>query len=310
MLCNVNKAYKIIIKIRFRKVIAMDSWKMKVFLVVVILLGLLFIGACDRGSEELGQADDSDRVTEPQEMGSEDTRESLNAIGWQEEARSIREDVEAISQDFMYRIDNLSSMEEWNLVMEELNEAVNEIYDAIDELHEASDELFNVQENLFEVRQAVWETEQEYVEWEETTQTDEENEISDEEQRDMEDSLYKAAELGNLKQVKSLLQTGADPNKRGEDDITPLHIVSVYDYEEIARLLLDHGADVNAVVDGEWTSLHWAAMNDSFEVAKILLDYGADINARNVSGYTPLRQAMFMGHTQLATLLRQHGGSE
>jgi len=42
------------------------------------------------------------------------------------------------------------------------------------------------------------------------------------------------------------LETGADPNKRGEDNITPLQIVSVYDHEEIAGLLLDHSTDVNA----------------------------------------------------------------
>ncbi len=152
---------------------------MKVILVSVILLGLLVAGACDRGKEEFDQVEDSDRDSDQEEIRSEDTRESLNSIGWQEEARSIRDDVEVFSQDFMYRIDNLSSMEEWDLAMEELNEAVDEIYDAIDELHEASDELFNVQENLFEVRQAVWELEQEYIEWEETTQTDDENEISD-----------------------------------------------------------------------------------------------------------------------------------
>ncbi len=47
MLCIVNRAYEDLIK-KFLKVITTNSFKMKVVLVSVILLGLLFIGAFDR----------------------------------------------------------------------------------------------------------------------------------------------------------------------------------------------------------------------------------------------------------------------
>ncbi len=101
--------------------------------------------------------------------------------------------------------------------------------------------------------------------------------------------LFTAVEKGNIDEIYSLLEKGANVNAREEMIAeTPLHLAADYGYTEVVKLLLDHGADVNARSQGDWTPLHWATSSGNIEVAKILLDHGADVNARNKDGYTPL----------------------
>jgi len=42
----------------------------------------------------------------------------------------------------------------------------------------------------------------------------------------------------------------------------------------------------------------------------LLITKGADINAKANDGFTPLHEAVFKGQTEIAALLRQHGGHE
>jgi ankyrin repeat protein len=46
------------------------------------------------------------------------------------------------------------------------------------------------------------------------------------------------------------------------------------------------------------------------EFAKLLLEHGADVNARDNDGKTPLTIALESKHPDIATLLRQHGGTQ
>ena len=70
------------------------------------------------------------------------------------------------------------------------------------------------------------------------------------------------------------------------------------------------GADVNAKDDvyGGWTPLHYTAIGGHKEVAKLFLAKGADVNAKNDNVKTPLDVAVQEGHTEIANLLRKHGG--
>ena len=101
---------------------------------------------------------------------------------------------------------------------------------------------------------------------------------------------------------------------------TALHWTIEYGHTEIAEGLIAKGADVNAKNDGERTPLHTAAdrsqgtaANISHkEIIELLIAKGANVNAKITSGpirgYTPLYLAVINNNTEIADLLRKHGG--
>ena len=98
--------------------------------------------------------------------------------------------------------------------------------------------------------------------------------------------------------VKSLLDSGADPNIADGEGLTPLLEAIVYfplESAEIAKLLLESGAEVEKEMKRGCarTPLFRAVSFGSSEVVKVLLDYGADPNKEAQDGLTPLSYAYF-----------------
>ena len=56
------------------------------------------------------------------------------------------------------------------------------------------------------------------------------------------------------------------------------------------------------------TPLHSATANDHKEIAELLIAEGADVNAKVNDGRTPLDFATDEKQTEIADLLRKHGG--
>ena len=106
----------------------------------------------------------------------------------------------------------------------------------------------------------------------------------------LDEKLYKAVDNGNLKQVKKLLEQGANPNSHiGERYETPLIAAADSDDGqsiEIMKILIKSGADVNARNRSYSTALYCS--NAQGEKAKLLIKAGADVNTRNMYGRTPL----------------------
>lgn len=102
--------------------------------------------------------------------------------------------------------------------------------------------------------------------------------------------LIAAANNGNVKKVKALLDKGVDANSKDEHRWTPLHFAA---NEEVAKLLVGSGADVKAKDNDGRTPLHAAK---SRQVAELLLAKGAELDAKeNKYGTTPLTAAMYRG---------------
>ena len=125
--------------------------------------------------------------------------------------------------------------------------------------------------------------------------------------------IWTAADEGNIKAVKQHLAAGMDVDARGGvRGETPLHSAAANDHKELAELLIAKGADVSAKGDGERTPLHEAATYGHKEVAELLIAAGADVNAEITSvkfrGETALDWAIAFKETELADLLRKHGG--
>ena len=79
---------------------------------------------------------------------------------------------------------------------------------------------------------------------------------------------------------------------------------------QVVRLLIERGADPNVRGDddehGE-SPLHWAASSDDVDVARALLDGGADMELPGGSIGTPLDNAIGYGCWQVAELLARRG---
>jgi len=125
-------------------------------------------------------------------------------------------------------------------------------------------------------------------------------------------SIHAAARMGMIEAVKQHIAAGTDVNAKNESLRTPLFYAAEYGHKEIAELLIAKGADVNARKPNGGVPLHQAAYYGHKEAAELLIDKGADVNAKVVSGpkqgLTPLDAANETDHTELADLIRKHGG--
>jgi len=119
------------------------------------------------------------------------------------------------------------------------------------------------------------------------------------------DTIYRAAQAGNIEAVKQHLAAGADVNVKDKVGGTPLHRAAYKGHKEIVELLIDNGADVNAerhetvrVPADKITPIQEAAFGASeatyktyLEIMSILIAAGADVNAK-VPFNTPLEEVI------------------
>src|SRR5215831_10889497 len=115
-----------------------------------------------------------------------------------------------------------------------------------------------------------------------------------------------ALRSGNVRQLRTFLDSGASPNVRDGAGNTPLMLAAVYGDLECVRLLLDRGAVVNSTNAAGATPLLRAAHN--FEKARALVAAGAEVNVRSALGNTPLILAARPANShRTVQLLLAHG---
>jgi ankyrin repeat protein len=91
---------------------------------------------------------------------------------------------------------------------------------------------------------------------------------------------------------------------RDSDDDTLLHRAVFRGNLRDVKDLLDLGADVDAHGDLGHTPLHYAAMQGRPDLVEILLAAGAKHAALNEWGHTPATTAELAGHEEVVRLLR------
>ena len=94
----------------------------------------------------------------------------------------------------------------------------------------------------------------------------------------IEDSIFKAAELGDIDSVKQFLDGGVDINNI-EILGSALHYAIHANHKKVAEFLIARGADVNA--RNGWGRTPLFFINGSVELLEFLLENGADIDARD-----------------------------
>ncbi|MEA5542724.1 ankyrin repeat domain-containing protein [Limnoraphis robusta Tam1] len=122
-------------------------------------------------------------------------------------------------------------------------------------------------------------------------------------------ALLRAVESNDLTVVTDLVKQGANVNKRGPTNLTPLMVAAGRGYVQMTQLLLDAGADVYTIDSVTGASpLHKAAQSGVIDVAKLLLNHGAFLNLQSaIVGHTPLMDAVWSKKPPMVKFLLDQG---
>ena len=120
--------------------------------------------------------------------------------------------------------------------------------------------------------------------------------------------LIKAAEIGDVEEVRRLISAGVDVRDgRGvsSDNRMAIRTAARMGRLHVVKLLLEKDAEVNAMTYGGNTPLSVAVQAGHLEVVELLLKKGA--NANNIDTYGALNDAASMGHLNVVKLLLENG---
>lgn len=121
-------------------------------------------------------------------------------------------------------------------------------------------------------------------------------------------AIHRAAKAGNLELVRLLLARGARIDARDHSGEQPIHYAAASGNVELIRFLLDAGVKVDARSDYGRQPLHLAAGWGRLGAARFLLERGAAINACADAIYgTPLHEAA--GHAEMVSFLLARGAN-
>jgi tetratricopeptide (TPR) repeat protein len=123
--------------------------------------------------------------------------------------------------------------------------------------------------------------------------------------------LHKAAQRGNVRKIRQLLENGADVDAKDQEGRTPLYLAATHGQGKALEILLKHDANVDGQnYEAGVTALFGAVLKNRVKSAKILIKYGADVNYRAATfPQNPLQQAVALGHVKTAKILLGSGAN-
>ena len=120
--------------------------------------------------------------------------------------------------------------------------------------------------------------------------------------------LHWAATFDRSDAVKVLLANKADMNLKVQKyGWTALRLAVIHGHMATAEALLNGGADPNVKDEENIPLLHQAVIRGKKEMVGLLLDKKADVNTKDSDGETALDEAEEQGNKDIIELLRQHG---
>lgn len=117
--------------------------------------------------------------------------------------------------------------------------------------------------------------------------------------------LHYAAEGGNDRIVKILIEYKANVETRDRIDSRPLHLAARHGHLGVVTTLIDKKASINVKTSPQfaYTPLHFAAQNGHLDIVGVLLDKNAEINCKTTMGFTPLHLASQKGYVDIVESL-------
>lgn len=124
--------------------------------------------------------------------------------------------------------------------------------------------------------------------------------------------LFNAAAIGDIIQIRALLQGGADCNSRNSDGASLLMLAAGAGHLETVKVLIELGTEVNATDPLGWTALMKALYNHELnrgfpEIVSTLIGAGADIETQIGYGTRPLMLAAGYGEAGVVDVLLKAG---
>ena len=123
-------------------------------------------------------------------------------------------------------------------------------------------------------------------------------------------ALHFAAIKGRKGVALMLLESGANPDFRDRNGMTPVQSAALWRQEDFVLVLLQRGKfDLNQADDRKRTLLHWVAMRGWSGVVALMLKMGASPVAQDVKGRTPLHAATINNKRKVVRILADDGRS-
>gem|GEM_PF-1344991 len=123
-------------------------------------------------------------------------------------------------------------------------------------------------------------------------------------------TLIIAAILGDIEDVRRLIDLGANVDERDQEGITPLIEAIRHQNGAVIEILLEHGANPNQADNGDNTALMMAALTGQAQVVRQLLVKGANVNATDAAGWPVLAYAKRSGDSEVLQLLVRAGARD
>ncbi|VIO94560.1 Uncharacterized protein BM_BM2006 [Brugia malayi] len=150
---------------------------------------------------------------------------------------------------------------------------------------EASHFAFLQQNKNILANNVLWKRKEQLVKWEtsETNRLPSVRKLSHESKVKFtdEDIFLSACLSGDLEEVQTLLNDGANINTSTVDGLTALHQAVIDGKPKMVQFLVEHGANVNAQDNEGWTPLHAAACCGNVDLVEYLCTEGADLSVTN-----------------------------
>jgi len=122
--------------------------------------------------------------------------------------------------------------------------------------------------------------------------------------------LHLAISMKDETKALSLIENGADVNKKTRYGTTPLHTAVQAGMKNIVELLIKKGADINAKNNWGWTPLNFSIYSGKEDIFELIVAAGADVNTKSGADKSPLSYAKQRGLTEIVEILRKHGAKE
>ena len=112
---------------------------------------------------------------------------------------------------------------------------------------------------------------------------------------------------GDLRQVRALVNQGADLDLEDANGNTALYCASFKGHADVVELLIAAGADIDHRNASGEAALHWASGHGDLAVVGALLDAGAKPDVITDRGHTPLLWATLGGEARVVDALLAYG---
>lgn len=137
-------------------------------------------------------------------------------------------------------------------------------------------------------------------------------------------TLHRAVSSRDIRQIRTALQKGADPNGRSKSGGTPLHWAAKSEFPEAVDILIKHGSKVDTTDNDNKTALLIASFelyvweedqsenkhesdDRSLQVVQALIRHGAAVNTVDDSGRSAIHYAAIRGNALMAKTLIESG---